>query len=59
MIAREMIGLAKSAQSEPVKLAAQKSVLEHLVSLSEFGDLKARLEDLESWRRENQPRDSQ
>jgi hypothetical protein len=47
-IADGMIKLALDAASEGVKLAAQRSVVENLVAMSEFGEVKDRLSKLEA-----------
>lgn len=46
-IADGMINLAIEAASEAVKLAAQRSVIENLMAVTEFAELKARLEAIE------------
>jgi hypothetical protein len=46
-VADGMIKLAGSATSEATKLAAQKAVLEHLIQLTEFAELKNRVEEIE------------
>lgn len=51
-IATGMIELADSATSEPTKLSAMRSVLEHLVQMTEFAEVKKRLDALETWKRE-------
>lgn len=51
-VADGMIQLAESATSEPTKLSAMRSVLEHLVQMTEFAEVKKRLDALETWKRE-------
>ena len=46
-IADGMIKLAMEAVSEAVRLAAQRSVVENLIQVSEFAELKTRLESIE------------
>lgn len=46
-IAEGMIGLARGAESEATKLAAQRAVMGHLVELTEFAELKKRLDAVE------------
>jgi hypothetical protein len=53
-VADGMVELAERATSEPTKLAAQKAVLENLVEMTEFAEVKKRLDTLEEWRRETQ-----
>lgn len=58
-VADGMIELAESAASEPTKLSAMRSVLEHLVQMTEFSEVKKRLDSLEEWQRESQRGDAQ
>jgi hypothetical protein len=58
-VADGMIELAESASSEPTKLSAQRAVMENLIQMTEFGEVKKRLDSLEEWRRENERGDSQ
>jgi hypothetical protein len=57
-VADGMIQMAESATSEPTKLSAQRAVMEHLVQMTEFHEIKKRLDSLEDWRRESQQRDA-
>jgi hypothetical protein len=57
-VAEGMIKLAEQAASEPTKLAAQKAVMENLVQMSDFAELRKRLDDLEEWRRESEQRNT-
>jgi hypothetical protein len=52
-----MIELGKKATSEPTKLNAQRSVFENLIQMTEFAEVKKRLDSLEEWKRESEQRD--
>ena len=41
-----MVQLAKSAESEPVKLSAQRGILAELRDMSNFAELRAEVEEL-------------
>lgn len=58
-VADGMIALAESAISEPTKLNAQKAVLESLIQVTEFAQIKQRLDTLEEWKREAEQRNHQ
>src|SRR3954465_14151765 len=53
-VADGMIKLARSATSEATRLAAQKAVLENLVQLTEFAEIKQRIEAIEQRLKEPQ-----
>jgi hypothetical protein len=58
-VADGMIALAESASSEPTKLSAQRAVMENLVQMTEFSEVKKRLDALEEWKRASERGDSQ
>jgi hypothetical protein len=58
-VADEMIQLAESATSEPTKLSAQRAVMENLVQMTEFAEVKKRLDSLEHWQRATQRQDTE
>jgi hypothetical protein len=45
--ARGITALAENAVSEPVKLAAFKTIISNMMAISEFAELKDRLTELE------------